>query len=749
MNKVILPLAIHLALTTMSVHAATEVVLKDLFSAPYQWPASSQGVSSKSFSKLIDGINTTVSVTSSVGNVWAGYSNGNATGQGILGIDGGIAGIESRRAEILTVTLTPVSASAVTYTVNWVQLAGAGANANAPTIGVTNAVNTVTYASQALSNNGGSGGQLSAQLTLSPVLSGLDSVSFTVRQLSQSADTTEGGFLSNFNVTAAVATPAPSPTPTLAGFTYHVGDGGAEVSIRGDAGTRYKLVAADDLDFSSPDQDPVPLTGVSVGLKDGNEVVTDGVGNATVQFNLGTAKDASFLRAESLGTAVKPNILFIAVDDLRPELGCYGVGQIRTPHIDSLAAGGTMFRNAYCNAAVCGASRASLLTGLRPIPGQRFTAWNARADQDVPGIDTLPEFLRQHGYHTVSNGKVMHVQGDSPQAWTEPAWRSDANSGAGIHYYNIYDDWVDPASAALASNGYGPFYEAAEVADGDYHDGQLCDKTIADLTRLAQNNQPFFLACGFWRPHLPFNAPKAYWDLYDRQALTLPSNRFRPANVPTALAGSGELPGQYTAYTGYPDDEAFQRLARHGYYASVSYIDAQVGRLLATLEALGLDDNTIVVLWGDHGYHLGEHNFWGKHNTLDRSVRVPLIIRRPGNPVGVRDQLVEFVDVYPTLCDLASIPVPAHCEGKSLVPILNNPTAAHKEAVFTSYGSAYAVKTDRFLYTEYSSGGARMMFDHQIDPQENTNVSEQTGYQQNLTRHQQLLNDLRQSWGAP
>jgi arylsulfatase A-like enzyme len=745
MNKTLLPLALHLAVTTMSVHAATEVMLKDLFSAPYQWPAGSQGVGSKSFNKLIDGINTTFTVTSSVGNLWAGYSTGNTNGQGILGIDGGIAAIESRRAETLTVTLTPVSASAVTYTINWVQLAGAAANANSPKIGVVNAANTVTNASQALSNNGSGGGQLSAQLPLSPPLSGLDSVSFTVRQLSQSADSTEGGFLSNFSVTAAVDTPA----LTLAGFTYRASDGSAEVSIRGDAGTRYKLVKADDLDFSSPDQDPVPLTGVSVGLKDGNYVVTDGVGKATVQFNLGTAKDASFIRAESLGAAVKPNILFISIDDLRPELGCYGVAQIQTPHIDSLASGGTMFRNAYCNAAVCGASRASLLTGLRPIPGQRFTAWNARADQDAPGIDTLPEFLRQHGYHTVSNGKVMHVQGDSPQAWTEPAWRSDTNSGAGIHYYNIYNDWVDPASAALASNGYGPFYEAAEVADGAYQDGQLCDKTIADLTRIAKNDQPFFLACGFWRPHLPFNAPKAYWDLYDRQALTLPSNRFRPANAPAALTGSAELPSQYTAYAGYPDDDAFQRLARHGYYASVSYIDAQVGRLLTTLKALGLDTNTIVVLWGDNGYHLGEHNFWTKHNTLDCSVRVPLIIRRPGNPTGVRNQLVEFVDVYPTLCDLASIPVPAHCEGKSMVPILNNPTAAHKEAVFTSYGSAYAVKTDQFLYTEFSPGGDRMMFDHQVDPQENTNISEQTGYQQDLTRHQQLLNDLRQSWVAP
>ncbi|MGB6220130.1 sulfatase [Haloferula sp.] len=443
----------------------------------------------------------------------------------------------------------------------------------------------------------------------------------------------------------------------------------------------------------------------------------------------------------------KPNVLFIAIDDLRPEIGCYGSKQIETPNLDRLAGNGTLFLNAYCNVAVCGASRASLMTSLRPIPNRRFTSYTSRADADASGIVTLPEHFKTFGYHTLSNGKVFHMREDSPQSWSEEAWRTYGSNGQEPQLYNKYDMWLDPGSARLVNNKRGPFYEAADVADNAYYDGRVCDKTIDDLKRLAKGNQPFFLACGFWRPHLPFNAPKKYWDLYDRKKIEIAANRHLPKDAPKGLRGSNELKNQYAANDGFPDDEEFHRLARHGYFACVSYIDAQVGKIMETLEELGLNDNTIVIVWGDHGFHLGEHNLWGKHNTMKHSVRAPLIIRQPGKEAQRLDQIVEFVDVYPTLCDLASLPIPTHCEGKSIKPIMTDPSAAHKEAVFTSFGSVYSVKTKNFLYSEWVAGPpARMLYDHRKDPEENVNVAESAEYTEEVNRHHEIFEDLRKTW---
>lgn len=247
---------------------------------------------------------------------------------------------------------------------------------------------------------------------------------------------------------------------------------------------------------------------------------------------------------------------------------------------------------------------------------------------------------------------------------------------------------------------------------------------------------------------MPFNAPKKYWDLYDREKISIADNRFRPKNAPPNLLGSCELKNQYTANEGIPEDEAFHRLARHGYYASVSYIDAQVGKILDSLTELGLEENTIVVLWGDHGFHLGEHNFWWKHNTMDLAVRGPLIIRCPGKKAQRLEQLVEFVDVYPTLCELVALPVPQHCEGKSMKGIMDDSTEIHKEAVFPSFRKAYSVKTKNFLYTEFGSNGPQMLFDHRSDPQENTNVAELAEYKAEVERHQKLLMAIRKTWGS-
>ncbi len=440
------------------------------------------------------------------------------------------------------------------------------------------------------------------------------------------------------------------------------------------------------------------------------------------------------------------NILFITIDDLRPELGCYGSARVKTPFIDELAASSAVFQNAYCNSAVCGPSRASLLTGLRPVHGKRFKEWNCRADEEANGFVSLPKHFKNNGYHTLSNGKVMHVQDDSPEAWSEPAWRSGNNRGAGFHHYNEYNDWVDPASEKWVEDKKGPFYEHAPVEDHAYHDGEICEKTIADLQKMAQSSTPFFIAAGFWRPHLPFNAPKKYWDRYERESLVLADNRFHPKNAPNTLKGSKEILGQYTANKGFPEDEDFHRTAIHGYLASVSYVDAQVGKIIAELKRLGLWENTVIVVLGDHGFHLGEHNFWGKHNTMNVSVRAPLLIRNPLNKPANLSQNVEFVDIYPTLCELASLQIPTHCEGKSMLPILKNSKKQHKEYIFTSFEDALAVKNKDFLYTEWNGGTDKMLYNHKTDPDENVNVADAPNYKKKVAELHTQLEKIRAKW---
>lgn len=442
----------------------------------------------------------------------------------------------------------------------------------------------------------------------------------------------------------------------------------------------------------------------------------------------------------------RPNILFITIDDLRPELGCFGSKRVISPNIDKLAESASIFKNAYCNSAVCGPSRAGLLSGLRPIPSKRYKDWNCRLDLEGQGVMSLPQYLKNNGYQTISNGKVMHVQDDSPEAWTEPAWRSEGNRGAGFHDYNIYHDWVDNASAALVKDKKGPFYEFADVNDKGYHDGQITEKTINDLKRFSKENKPFFIAAGFWRPHLPFNAPKKYWDLYERKSIALANNRFHPNNAPEMLKGSKEILGQYTANSGFPDSEEFHRLAIHGYLASVTYIDAQIGKLMSEIKTQGLWENTIIIILGDHGFHLGEHNFWGKHNTMDVSVKAPLIIRNPNFKSNKLNHNIEFIDLYPSICEMVSLPIPNHCEGKSLNAIMKNPKKLHKSFIFTSFENAYAVKYHDFLYTEWNEGKQNMLYNHKNDIQENNNVADKTRYKKLVKTLHLKLEELRKTW---
>ena len=443
----------------------------------------------------------------------------------------------------------------------------------------------------------------------------------------------------------------------------------------------------------------------------------------------------NFLKTIGLGAAMlgvqrsllaasqkKPNVLFIAVDDLRPQLGCYGHKQMISPNIDQMASDGVTFLRSYCQVPVCGASRASLLTGVRPTQ-DRFLSYDVWAEKDLPRVTVLPKHFRDHGYYTISNGKIFHHQNDCKDCWSEDSWRPTGN----------WRNYVLEENRKIAEenpSGGGPPYECADVADNAYYDGMIADKGISDLRRLKRLDQPFFLALGFLKPHLPFNAPKKYWDLYKREQIDLADNPFRPKGAPdAALHNWGEL----RAYAGIPpkgplsDEQA--RTLIHGYYACVSYTDAQIGRVLNELEALGLRDNTIVIIWGDHGWNLGEHGLWCKHCNFETSLHSPLIVTGPGIEGGQRcNALTEYLDIYPSLCELCDLPIPDHGQGKSFVPLLRNPTLPWKEAVFSRYFRGDSVKTDRYRYTEWRGNDgkmyARMLYDHSVDLVENVNIAE-------------------------
>ncbi len=427
----------------------------------------------------------------------------------------------------------------------------------------------------------------------------------------------------------------------------------------------------------------------------------------------------------------RPNVLFIAIDDLRPELGCYGSTHIQSPNIDTFAKHGIVFERAYCQVPVCGPSRASLLTGIRP---DHRTCNNWDADKFAPNAVTLPQAFREAGYHTISNSKIFHgPEQAAKRSWSEPPTGHDNHM-----------DFFDPATKEFMKGKRGPFFEAADVPDEKYVDGQTCAKSLKDLKRLAKMDKPFFLGIGFIRPHLPFYAPKKYWDMYSREDIAIAENRFKPKNTPDALRGSREVHYYHDRNIEYNSLE-FHTTARHGYYACVSYVDALVGKILATLDELKLRDNTIVVIWGDHGWHLGEHNMWAKTNLLHNATRVPLIISAPGFRKEIRtDGIVELVDIYPTLCELAGIKLPEHLDGTSMVPLMNEPKRQWKKAAFTRHGNGRTVTTCDYTYTEYGDNAQRMLYDRKKDPSENENVAEVEAYKETVKQLSKLLSDGRE-----
>ncbi len=447
--------------------------------------------------------------------------------------------------------------------------------------------------------------------------------------------------------------------------------------------------------------------------------------------NFSVALSATFAAiATPIQARQKPlNVVMIVVDDLRPELGCYGVEEVKTPNIDRLSKMGVVFKNAYCNIPVSGASRASLLTGVYPNAPKRFTHFACSASKDMPSAVPISSQFTQSGYHTVSNGKIFHNIDDHAATWSETPWRLYPNGyGKDWAVYNKYKLWANPESANHINpkTKRGPYCESADVEDDAYYDAHVAARGVEDLQRLSKGDKPFLLACGFWRPHLPFNAPKKYWDLYDRDKLSMADNYYRPEGLPKVVTSSGEI-------RGYADvdlkSEAKRREIKHGYYASVSYVDAQIGKLLDEIERLGLYKNTVVLLFGDHGWHLGEHTFWGKHNLMRNATNVPLIVAAPKGKRGVESEsIVEFVDIYPTLCDLCGVSAPeSQLDGVSMKPILRNPKATIKESAYVQWGRGTNVIGERYSYSEWRDGDNKrvqmMLFDHKNDPAENRNIA--------------------------
>ncbi len=477
--------------------------------------------------------------------------------------------------------------------------------------------------------------------------------------------------------------------------------------------------------------------------------------------------------------AQRPNILFIAVDDLKPELGCYGNSLIKTPNIDRLAARGTVFMKNYCQQAVSGPTRASLMTGKRP---DYTKVWDLKTKmRDInPDILSIPQYFMQQGYITAGIGKIYDYRCiddkmDEP-SWSLPYYDIPSqyyfnNQKTILGYYqnpetrNSAQKYIDEAVARglnpnearqYAVKNVRPSSECMDLPDNAYNDGAMADRAKEILTSLTKENKPFFFAVGFARPHLPFVAPRKYWDLYDRNEMPLAQFTEHAKNSPEmAYHNSGEL-REYTdipPLTSFSDiksnhirlPEEKQKELIHGYYASVSYIDAQIGKIIKLLDSLRLSENTIIVLWGDHGWHLGDHDLWCKHTNFEQAARAPLLISDPDIKPGVTQSLSEFVDIFPTLCDLAGLTTPEGLDGKSLVPLMKNTDLSVKEYAVSQYPRGdkmgYSIRTGQYRLTWWMEDGFRSylpfknelimekeLYDYEKDPLETINVANDKKY---------------------
>jgi iduronate 2-sulfatase len=444
----------------------------------------------------------------------------------------------------------------------------------------------------------------------------------------------------------------------------------------------------------------------------------------------------------------RPNVLLLLVDDLKPALGCYGDTAAKTPNLDALAARGMRFDLAYCNQAVCAPSRFTLMLGSHSTSTGLY-GLGSHLRQAIPNAVTMPQFFAKHGYRTESLGKVFHVGHGN---------NGDPDSFSVPHFKDLVIEYVDAASTdggkltreeALFTNQRlneikslprGAAFEAPDVDDEDYADGRVANETIRRLVAAkqlrTQDRTPFFITAGFVRPHLPFSAPKKYWDLHDPTKLPQPEFEKFPAESP---AVAGKRGGEITAYKPVPVDgeigEALKRELIHGYYASTSFVDAQIGKVLKAVTRLGLADDTIIVLWGDHGFHLGDLGIWTKHTNYEQANHIPIIIVAPGvtRPGSATRQLAESVDIYPTLAELAGLPKPKgpqSIDGVSLVPTLKDASVRVRGHAFHAYPKGKlgrAIRTERYRLVEWRnpdepvSAAQYELYDYQADPLETRN----------------------------
>lgn len=453
----------------------------------------------------------------------------------------------------------------------------------------------------------------------------------------------------------------------------------------------------------------------------------------------------------------KPNVLFIAIDDLRPEMGCYGNSVVKTPNFDRLAARGTVFNKAYCQQAVCSPSRSSIMTGRRPDATLVYDL-ETHFRVALPETVTLPQYFKSNGYHCAALNKIYHHGFEDGRSWSEPHWYPMGQTvdtdpvdwtkrivkkvpGVTREYVNALAPWDNdkPNAGKSGKAPKGGAFEISPKSDDELPDGFTAKEAVKRLHELKQKGQPFFLAVGFLKPHLPFVAPKKYWDLYNPDKIPLPVIDHLPEGAPSYV---GHNNSELHSYAGVPEGNPipadFAKKLRHGYYACTSYTDAQVGRLLDALEKEGLSDNTVVVLWGDHGWQLGDHGLWHKHTNFELATRAPLLISVPAQKtVGKKCEVpVEFVDVYPTLADVCGLATRSGLDGVSLKPWLENPSTPMKKVAISQYprGSAgrqlmgYSIRDERWRLTLWRDRKTQEvadteLYDEQNDPAETVNLA--------------------------
>ncbi len=453
----------------------------------------------------------------------------------------------------------------------------------------------------------------------------------------------------------------------------------------------------------------------------------------------------------------KTNVLFIVADDLKPEFSALG-SKLPTPNLDQLSKEGTSFSKAYCQLAQCTQSRVSLLTSKRP---DTTRVWNIKSKMRElnPGILTLPEHFKKNGYTTVSIGKVFDPRSvnynqlcDEP-SWTLPwlpSWKLEHNEITGkptAFYHNPetkklikgYPGYAQLKQTLKDNEAWMP-YECEDVPDDAYSDGAIANQAIKYLKQFSKTNEPFFLAVGFKRPHLPFVAPKKYWDIAS-EAVELAEFQKHSKNGPEISYHSfGELRTYSKTPTSGPVPKDLQEKLVHGYFACTAYIDAQAGKIINTVKRLNLDDNTLIVFWGDHGFHLGDHGLWCKHSNFEQATRVPLIFKVPGGMANnPHSSPVELLDVFPTICELSGISTPEGIEGVSLASIIKTNATNQKGFAVSQYPRGkvmgYSIRNDRYRYTEWlwekdtNNPVATELYDYDNDPLETINLSNDKDYQ--------------------